>query len=252
MTAVDPAGRFSSRAPYYAAGRAGYPDSVMEYLGRDPGLAPHAVVVDVGSGTGLSAELFLRHGHTVYAVEPNPEMRRVAEEQLRGRPGFHSVEGRAEAAPLPDEVADLVVCASAFHWFRPREARREFRRLLRPGGAVAILRNGRNGKRSPFMRAYAQLFRRHAARVRDHANREGSVRDFFAGKPYSTAMLAYEEQLDFEVLRSRLLSYSTVPLPGDPGHEPMLAELRRLFDAAAQDGRVIFLGEVTLHVGRLD
>jgi ubiquinone/menaquinone biosynthesis C-methylase UbiE len=242
---------FTDRASYYADCRPGYPDPVLEYLRRDPGLPPGAAIVDVGSGTGLSAELFLRHGHRVHGVEPDAAMRRAAERRLSRYPAFHSVAGRAEATTLPDACADLIVCASAFHWFDADAARTEFRRLLRPAGAVAIMRNGRGGKRSPFMRAYSQIFRRYAARVDAREQRIGAVRDFFAGNAYRTAVLEYREELDFARLEGRILSYATIPLPGQPGHQEMLRDLRTLFDHSAEGGRIEFWGEITLHVGRL-
>src|SRR5512133_1296840 len=142
MTPADPATHFSSRAAHYFA-RQGYPDAVYAWLRERAPLAPGAVVVDAGSGAGQSSDLFLRHGHAVYAVEPDAAMRACAEQRLGGRPGFHSVAARAEQTGLPGGVASLIVCASAFHWLDAVAARAEFRRLLAPGGAVLIMRNGR-------------------------------------------------------------------------------------------------------------
>jgi SAM-dependent methyltransferase len=49
----------------------------------------------------------------------------------------------AETLPLPDRDVDLVVAAQAAHWFDPAAAGREFRRVLRDGGAVAFVWNTR-------------------------------------------------------------------------------------------------------------
>ncbi|HKE27093.1 MAG TPA: methyltransferase domain-containing protein [Bryobacteraceae bacterium] len=248
----DPTVRFSNRASYYANCRPGYPDSVVEAVRADPGLPRDAVIVDIGSGTGLSAELFLRNGYHVFAVEPNPLMRHAEEERLRRYPGFHSVNGRAEATTLPPSCADLIVCASAFHWFDPDRARAEFRRLLRPQFAVAIMRNGRDAEGSAFMRSYTDIFRRYSARVRAHHNREERIRNFFGGHGYRTFVLNYREQIDFERLRGRILSYSSIPLPGESGYGAMMEELRAAFDREAEDGEVWYLGEITLHIGYLE
>ena len=62
----------------------------------------------------------------------------------RAVPGVEALAGTAEAIPLPDESVDAVTCAQAFHWFRADEAVPEIRRVLRPGGGLALLWNGRD------------------------------------------------------------------------------------------------------------
>jgi SAM-dependent methyltransferase len=251
---VDNTRRFTDRAEYYATCRPGYPDDVVEYLRREASLDSRAVVVDVGSGTGLSSQLFLRHGHAVHGVEPNPEMRRAAEELLLRRyPRFRSVEATAERTSLPDACADIVVMASAFHWFNPAAARAEFARILKPGGIVMVMGNGRRKDSSPFMRAYDELIRTYQVHTRAHGNRDENVRAFFAPRDdIRTDRMEYAELLDYHRLSGRTLSYSSIPLPGQPGHDDMMRELRRVFDEAAAAGRVRYEGQVTLYWGRLD
>ena len=71
----SPVERFSDRAGYYTRYRPDYPRAVVELLAGEAGLTAHAVIVDIGSGTGLSSRLFLDAGYTVYGVEPNAAMR---------------------------------------------------------------------------------------------------------------------------------------------------------------------------------
>ncbi|HEX8116661.1 MAG TPA: methyltransferase domain-containing protein, partial [Pyrinomonadaceae bacterium] len=71
----DPTARFSTRVADYIKYRPGYPPAVLRLLERECGLGPDSVVADVGSGTGLLSELFLKNGNRVYGVEPNREMR---------------------------------------------------------------------------------------------------------------------------------------------------------------------------------
>src|SRR5262249_32515602 len=104
------------------------------------------------------AEIFLRHGHTVFGVEPNAEMRRAAEQHLHSFPAFRSIDGRAEQTTLSAASVDLVAAAQAFHWFEPHLARGEFLRILRPPGWVALIWNDRRTE-SPFEQAYEQLLR---------------------------------------------------------------------------------------------
>ena len=110
-------------------------------LAREGVLRPSDVVADVGSGTGILTALLLDHGNTVHAVEPNAAMAAEATARLGGNPRFHAVAGRAEATGLPDASCDVVTAAQAFHWFDIDPTRREFRRILRPGGAVVLVWN---------------------------------------------------------------------------------------------------------------
>jgi ubiquinone/menaquinone biosynthesis C-methylase UbiE len=114
---------------------------VVEWLADRLGLRPGATVVDVGAGTGKLTRDLVPTGARVVAVEPLIEMR----EQLAAAvPGAEALAGSAEELPLPDDSADAVVAASAFHWFDTERALPEIHRVLKPGGAFATLGNGRD------------------------------------------------------------------------------------------------------------
>src|SRR5437764_1020077 len=128
----DPTQRFSTRVDNYVKYRPGYPPAIVGLLEAECGLTPESVVADIGAGTGLLAELWLRHGNPVCGVEPNREMREAGARLLAAYPAFTSVDGTAEATTLPDQSVDFVTAGQAFHWFEPVAARREFARILRP------------------------------------------------------------------------------------------------------------------------
>src|SRR5579863_1519490 len=121
--------RFSDRVEDYVKYRPHYPVVILSYLRDRYTFGPGWVVADIGSGTGISTELFLRFGNKVFAVEPNREMRSKAEELLAGEAGFVSMDGTAEATGLADSSVDLIVAGEAFHWFDPIRTRAEFVRI---------------------------------------------------------------------------------------------------------------------------
>ena len=90
------AARFSNRADYYARYRPGYPDSIIDVLSAAITILPTTLIADVGSGTGILSELFLRRGSLVFGIEPNVKMRVTAEEHLAHYPNFTSIAGSAE------------------------------------------------------------------------------------------------------------------------------------------------------------
>ena len=168
--------------------------------------------------------------------------------RLGGNPRFHAVSGRAEATGLPDASCDVVTAAQAFHWFDIDPTRREFRRILRPGGAVVLVWNIRRLDSTPFLREYEDLLQRFAIdykKISAGWADEQAIARFFAPSPFEVRGLEYRQAFGFEGLRGRLLSSSYAPPAGHPRHEPMIAELRRLFDRHQRDGRVAFEYDTT-------
>jgi SAM-dependent methyltransferase len=150
---------------------------------------------------------------------------------------------------------DLVTVAQAFHWFDVACARAEFRRVLRPGGAVALVWNERLTGASPFLADYEALLLRRAtdyAKV-NHANIQAQdLAPFFGPGGYVLESFDYRQDFDLAGLTGRLLSSSYAPAAGQPGHEEMLQELGEIFARHQRDGRVAFLYQTKLYWGRLD
>jgi SAM-dependent methyltransferase len=236
---TDSQTRFSNRVADYIRYRPSYPAEVLAILEREAGLRPDAVVADIGSGTGISAEMFLKHGNKVYAVEPNEPMRSAAERLLAAYPKFHSIAATAEATTLADGSIDLITAAQAFHWFDRKKTRAEFARILKPGGKFAILFNTRLVDASMFLKGYEALSLEFATDYTqiDHRNVDDlAVAEFFAPRRCEKRIVPNHQVFDYTGLQGRLLSSSYAPPPGHERHEPMLAALRKLFDEHAKPG----------------
>lgn len=239
----------------YVRYRPGYPEELATELARRVGYHNESVIADVGSGTGISTRYFLDRGNLVYAVEPNADMRRAAEEWLGSYAKFRSVAARAEATTLPDASVDLVVAAQAFHWFDADRAKQEFRRILRPDSHLVVLWNERKTDTTAFLQEYEALLWKwsedYAAVSSRTVAAEESMQNFFGPELWGVEEFTNQQSLDLQGLIGRALSSSYVPLPEHPNHEPMLAELRELFSRHAQDGRVFFEYATRLFWGRL-
>jgi len=246
--------RFSTRVENYVKYRPGYPAGLVGLLANECGLSPASVVADVGSGTGILAERFLANGNAVYGVEPNREMREAAERLLSGYERFTSVDGSAEATTLGDASVDFVTAGQAFHWFDHAAARREFGRVLRPGGWVVLVWNVRRVDATPFMTEYEELLRTYGTdyeHVSHHGVDERELEAFFGEAAYAARALANAQTFDYEGLEGRLLSSSYVPERGQPGYAPMLEALGALFARHECDGRVAFEYDTKVFFGRL-
>src|SRR5712691_235676 len=132
---------FELVADLYERARPGYPQEAIDWVARKIGLGRASTVLDLGAGTGKLTRQLLETGARVVAVEPGDAMRA---ELVRAVPGVQALRGSAEDIPLPDDSVDAVTVGQAFHWFRHDEALPEIHRVLRAGGAIALIWNSRD------------------------------------------------------------------------------------------------------------
>ncbi|HLZ52607.1 MAG TPA: class I SAM-dependent methyltransferase [Candidatus Acidoferrum sp.] len=254
MPFADSTQRFSNRVADYVRYRPGYPPGIRDLLRAESGLRPGHVVADIGSGTGFLSELFLKNGNRVFGVEPNQAMREAGEEYLASYDGFTSVDGSAEATTLEPASVDFVTAGQAFHWFDRDAASREFQRILKPAGWLVVVWNERLVEASPFVRGYENLLRTFGTdyeRVKENYPTEEHMREFFGLNQYRASQLPNSQEFDFDGLAGRLRSSSFIPAPDAPNFAPMLAELRRIFEANNKDGRVRLEYSTHVYFGRL-
>lgn len=238
MLRASPTERFSSRVEHYVRFRPTYPKEVVGVLRNECGLRPEHLIADIASGTGLFTRLLLENGNRVLGVEPNADMRAAGEQYLAKFPNFSSVVGTAEATTLPDRSLDFVTAAQAAHWFDRDKALVEFHRILKPGGYLVLLWNDRLVETAGFNRDYEQLVLRYGTDYGEVKRRDAAASHFFGEIPCTKRVLANHQELDFEALQGRLVSSSYIPQPGEASYDPMITDLRRLFDRYQQNGRV--------------
>lgn len=222
---MDATERFSNRAASYHSFRPRYPAGIIPFLEQAVGLTSSSVIADIGSGTGILTEMLLRCGSTVHAVEPNDDMRAVAESLLGGLPNFRSVNATAEEPCLPISSMDIITAAQAFHWFAVTKTRDAFSRTLKRGGWVVLIWNNRKFEGAPFLAAYERLLRTHGVGypVVEDDTLPGRVREFFGPADFRRQEFANFQTLDLDGLMGRLLSASYVPNAGEAAKELLRA-----------------------------
>lgn len=214
------AGGFGSAAEAYERGRPGYPPEAVARLAERLGLSAGKTVIDLGAGTGKLSRLLAATGARVVAVEPVDEMRAFLD--------VEALAGTAEAIPLPDASADAVTAAQAWHWFRPDEALPEIHRVLRPGGALALVRNQLD-RRDPATDAFVTVidrYRHHA--LLDTATWPDDLphSPLFAPPDFKT--FPHAQALDVDGLVERAASESSIALLPEERRREALESVRAL------------------------
>ena len=72
-----------NKAEFYDIGRIQYPIEFFDYVYKEVGVTRNSAIADIGSGTGKVTKEFLERGNQVYAIEPDPDMRRIADNNLK-------------------------------------------------------------------------------------------------------------------------------------------------------------------------
>ncbi|MFJ8255518.1 class I SAM-dependent methyltransferase [Streptomyces sp. NPDC094466] len=222
MTKPVQARSFDAIAAAYDAHRPSYPPALFDAVEELAGLPlAGARVADVGAGTGLGTARLYERGARVTAVEPGDGM---AGQFRRGLPDVPLVRGDGNNLPLRTGSMDLITYAQAWHWTDPARSVPEVRRVLRPGGALALWWNDgdpdvewlvdQENRMRVFFGAEVPAVPSHRARFR------AALPD---GLDFRTRLVAWSRRVPVDTHVANLATHSDF-LIGDP------VEVRDFFD----------------------
>ena len=229
---------FARSVEAYERARPEYPPEAIAWLADALDLRAGRTVVDLAAGSGKLTRPLAALGCGVIAIEPVAEMRAAI------GPTARALDGTAEAMPLPDDSADAVTVGQAFHWFDGPKALAEIERVLRPGGALALVWNRRPSESSELHAAMSEIMAPYRGDAPAHAS--GAWREAFAGRELTERHFEFTQRLDADGLADRVGSTSFIAALDDAEREPLLARVRAL----APDGPVDVPYECEIHVWR--
>lgn len=247
--------RFSNRVDNYVKYRPHYPNEVYTYLSEKKIITALSVIADIGCGTGISSEVFLKNGHSVIGIEPNENMLNAARNLFENYPAFTPVLSSAEETTLADNSIDLIVCAQAFHWFDKEKTRSEFKRILKPGGKVALLWNDRLTDTTDFLKVYEdflQMFATDYKKVNHKNVQNKEVFIPFFGGDFEEVSFSNTQHLDMEGLKGRVLSSSYMPDENAPDYEFMMYCLKKIFNRYQVNETISIDYQTKLYTGKLN
>lgn len=243
--------KFNGRADDYVLGRPNYSTEFIDCLYSRYGLSANSVIADIGSGTGKFSVHLLDRQSEVYCIEPNDDMRRIAETELSRYERFHSVTGDAENTTLPDNFVDFITVAQAFHWFDVMSFKRECLRILKPNGRIFLIWNIRSMGDTVNL-AWHDVFSRYCPSFVGFSN--GITRDdikikSFFGGGYDYVSFDHPLIFDRDGFIKRSLSSSYSLTENDRDYDEYLSALNEIFDKYENNGLLRIANQTVAYIG---
>lgn len=242
---------FDGKATHYDQYRPSYPAGAIDLI-FSLSAKTKPVVADIGAGTGKMSGLLIGRAGSLYAVEPNEDMRQTAESNLSKNEHYVSVNATAENTGLKSGSIDLIVVAEAYHWFDQEQTKSEFRRILRDGGYVILLWNEFGGDvYGEEAKAVTDTYRTHKKLQKSGLTHEKRAENLFGTGNYKCERFDNTMKEPFEGFLGGMLSASYSPSPEDESYPAFEKEIRALFDKHSKDGMIEVKITTVCFFGRL-
>lgn len=224
---------FESKSKNYQNYRPDFPQEAADLIFS---IHQNPVIADIGSGTGRFSGCLIEKACKLYAVEPNAEMRKEAEEKFCQNSKYQSVAAFAQNTSLAENSIDVIAVASAYHYFDFDTTRQEFRRILKPDGYVFLFWDSYSGNVYDTEKtAIDQKYRQHPSFGNDYETRAEKLfgRDNYTKKSFPNIIYqTYEEFL------GGWSSASYIPKVGTNEYKDFEKEAHELFRKFAVNGRI--------------
>lgn len=236
---------YKGKAKQYERGRPSYPNEVADFITQNAEGA--ATVADIGAGTGKFTKELASRFATVFAVEPDAEMRNTLSSWSGEVNNVRIIAGSAESTGLDDDSVDIVCAAQALHWFNITSFKKEILRVLRPSGKVFIIHNV-----PPSRTTNLRLNDNEGSEEIEElfAKRKEDRRKFFGD---ATRVTVFHNPITYSKLQyvQYFMSLSTIDTGDGAMKKLMIEKIERDFDRISKDGRITlhFDTEVYTHTG---
>ncbi|MEI4647299.1 class I SAM-dependent methyltransferase [Bacillus cereus] len=245
---------FTDKADIYAKYRPSYPKEYIDYLLSANELNKNQIVADIGSGTGIFSHQLLESGLHVIGVEPNDDMRKMAEQSLSHFSRFQSIKATAEHTTLKENSLDLITVAQAFHWFNKKAFKIECQRILKQKANIALVWNSRDVT-SPIIKENSEICRKTYPNFKGFS---GGIEEtpeifksFFKDGKYEFKEYQNDLLFDYEGFLGRNLSGSYAPKENDEEYKNFISLLSELFEKYSKNGKIVLPNLTRSYMGNV-
>lgn len=246
--------KFTGKADIYSKYRPHYPQEYINYLVSYNGLTSDKIVADIGSGTGVLTQQLLINNLNVIAVEPNDDMRNIAEKQLNSYSNFVSINGTAESTGLKSYSIDLITVAQAFHWFDKLQFKKECIRILKPNSNVALVWNSRDFssklviENAEICKDLCPSFKGFSGGIEKNSD---VYKQFFRDGKYEYHTFRNDLEYNLESFIGRNLSASYAPKNTDSNYDEFVDAITKLFVKYSKNNKIILPNITRSYLGKV-
>ena len=243
--------KFSDKAENYAKYRLDYSNKILEYF-SEYNFNNNSVIADIGSGTGKLSKIFLDNGNMVYGIEPNDNMREMANKLLMGFDKFVSVNGSAENTTLQNGIIDFVVVGQAFHWFDANKALYEFKRIIKNNGVLALIWYHRKTD-TPFWNEYENILIKNIPEYKGNIHRNYTneeIKKYFV-REYRKIELESSRELSFNEVMGSFSSGSYAPKEDTMEYKKINNLFDKIFNDYNKDNKIICNYGFEIYMGKI-
>lgn len=238
---MDHYSKFSPKAKIYADYRWDFDPRAIAKLCQLAGIDRNSVVADIGSGTGMLTAHFVDKVKTIYAIEPNADMRVIAESNLSQYSSFISIDAFSDATTLAENSVDLIVVGRAIHWFNPETTKKEFMRILKPNGWLAICQIPYEDL--DLLKATKELRKTeygwNVSEDKSKIIEKNDLESYYLKNKYQTIKYSSVIQENWQQFIGRLTSFSPSPNPDNPLFNTFVSKARKIFDSYSENGILV-------------
>lgn len=231
--------KFDNKGKIYSSARPDYPDEMFRYLLDNGIIDKDSTAADIGAGTGIFSTHLAQFVSKIYAVEPNADMRKQAENEYAKLGNIKSIIASAEQTGLSDGSVDIVTAAQAFHWFDKAKFKAECKRILKPNGKVILVWNDRDTS-SPLIKQNFAVNKELCPNFKGSSNGFDFANEFddFFENGYIKKDFQNNLKYDLNQFIARNLSSSYAPTENDEGYNEYISRLTEVFADFEDNGIV--------------
>ena len=246
-------GRNKKKSSSFHGSVFGYPHSIIPFLEKKAGFEQSRDIAVIYSGYGELSKLFLEGGNIVFCVEPDTVKRDIAEKKLKLYYNFISIDGTYEECSLSDESVDIIVSPGLYSCLEIEKIKNEFRRILKKGGYLVLVRNDLKKTGYDLIAGYNQLLKKYKLKLTDSAR----VSDFkkiesvfFGSKKFQKAKFDNPCCYNFNSMKDTLLNMTDLKSPKKTDNL-ISGELKKLFNTYKKENKVILIYETIIICGKI-